>query len=129
MKEVNVAVSVLLERLKENRGKHVIEFRDAILGWQTRAVEELDGMAKELSSEDYSAAETLDSDVFPSLWVTAAADRPQCHVKDYDRAIGMLEMSHDTVVKISSQEYSQFIDDEWTWSREFTVSNSKYLGR
>ena len=48
-------------------------------------------------------------------------------VKDYDRAIGMLEMSIDNEVEITSLEFQHYIQDDWGWKNSFLLSNTKYL--
>ena len=126
MKEVNVDKAQLLVTLRENRDRHIITFRGAIQGWRDEAVEQLDGAAKSLMELELSEAESIVE--FPSLWVEAANDRPECHRRDYDRAIAMLEMSHDTIVSISAREFDHFVNDEWDWKTDaFSIANTKYI--
>lgn len=40
---------------------------------------------------------------------------PEDHTDEYDKAIGMLEMSVDDTVLITHDEYRQYVLDEWFW--------------
>ena len=51
---------------------------------------------------------------------------PADHTEDYDRVLAMLEMSVDETVILSSEEFSQYVLDRWTWSRFATSTNQSY---
>lgn len=46
---------------------------------------------------------------------------------DYDRALEMLQMSVDDVVEISDTEFQCFVQDQWAWTQQAFMSNTKYL--
>jgi len=52
--------------------------------------------------------------------------RPEDHTKDYDRVIGMLNVSEDDLVVITSREFQQYYEDEWTWKGTHTELLSNY---
>ncbi len=56
-------------------------------------------------------------------------DIPHDHTKDYDRVIGMLQMSVDETVLITSSEYSQYVMDDWGWKEHFIGTSNSYKNR
>lgn len=51
---------------------------------------------------------------------------PQDQTRDYDRAIRMMEMSQDEVVELEEHDFAQYVLDDWSWKRQFLLSNSNY---
>jgi len=124
MKEVVVGKDELLAKLTENREKHIVEFHKAIDGWRKGAVKELQRAIRKLKRLDLTEVDGTED--YPQLYFEAAQDRPECHTKDYDRAIAMLGMHKEDTIKIATKEFDQFVNDEWAWKQAFTISNSKY---
>lgn len=52
---------------------------------------------------------------------------PEDHTVDYDRSIQMLEMSVESQIVISEEEFRNYVQDLWEWSRGWAASNVKYL--
>ena len=126
MKEVTVNRTVLLEKLTANRKTHIVEFHKAIEGWRTEAIKSLQRVQRKLKKLDLTEADGTEK--YPQLWFEASQDRPECHTRDYDRAIAMLEMHTEDTIKIATREFDQFVNDQWEWKQEFTTSNLKYGG-
>lgn len=51
---------------------------------------------------------------------------PMDQTKDYDMAIGMLEMSVDDYVLLEQNDFQCYVLDQWHWKQQFSVSNSLY---
>ena len=116
MDKVTVKRDELLEKLKENKVKHRQIFEKALEGYRLTAIELLDK-----ALEDAKAGRTITTSVY--------LEEPVDQTKDYDRAIGMLEMSVDDEVTITSQEYAQYVMDDWSWKRQFLTTNMGYAAR
>jgi len=125
MKEVTVNKIKLLDILHENREKHIKAFQDTIEGWRQRAHKELLEASVLVAEMDLSRKAVLKPS--PKIELHDAFDCPKCHVRDYDRAIAMLQMSVETDVTISAREFDQFVNDQWDWSEQFLFSNAKYI--
>lgn len=123
MKEVTVDILQLLTKLQENREKHIKAYRETAEGWRQRAHKELLELSADLAELDFSGEEVPR---LPKTDLHDLFDRPECHVRDYDRAIAMLQMSVEREVTISAREFDQFVNDEWDWSERFALSNTKY---
>lgn len=124
MKEVKVNKAELLTKVKINKEKHIEEFNKSIEVWKLRATEGVEATLNSLDSKHFSAK--TEHTEFPTFDFDFKYDRPICHLKDYDRAISMLEMSQEVEVSIGAKDFDQLVNDEWGWKGEFTASNTKY---
>lgn len=52
---------------------------------------------------------------------------PKNHIKDYDLIINMLKAHVDETIVVDSTEYMNYVLDNWSWSEQFSSSNSAYL--
>ncbi len=110
----------LLEKLKENKTKHVEHFKKALKGWQDRVREVAE---KEIIAKSESG-ELTRLDAFRQAELTN--DIPTSHEEDYDTAIMMFEMCRDTEVNLTMHEFKQYVQDIWEWTGQFTATSSKY---
>lgn len=113
MKDIQVKKDVLIEKLKENRAKHRAIFEEAVTGYREQAITLLDQqLDRAKSGKKFNMFFTL--------------IEPVDQTKDYDRAIGMLELSLDGTVSLSESDFRCFVLDEWGWKHQFLHSNSSY---
>ena len=110
MDEVNVDRTKLLQILMKNRDSHRAIFERAIEGYRQKVIQHLD-YALECARRGEKMITAL------------ILSKPIDHTPDYDRAIGMLEMSVDENVVIDNGEYRMYVLDEWNWSRQFSESS------
>lgn len=118
MKKVRVNKDELLGILVENRKKHKNEYKESIKAYRVKAADLLN---KELQKIISGKKFDLNFDL----------TKPQCHEKDYDLAIKMVEMSVDDILELEQYEFNQLVNDEWNWKSSFRVSvysNSSYSG-
>jgi len=52
--------------------------------------------------------------------------QPVDQTREYDRVIRALEMSVDTNIELTEDEFSQYVMDDWSWKHQFLMSNSTY---
>jgi hypothetical protein len=111
----------LLSILQANREKHVEDFRKATAGYVKAALEALDQR-----SRDFSA--TVEGEPIPDSLDLGFGNipKPQSHEKDYDRAIKMLSMHQGESFIIDSDMYEMYVEDNWSWKRDFMHSTSHY---
>lgn len=115
MRTVKVKTTDLLKKLKENRTEHTNAYTKAHALYRERALKEL----KKLVSDAENG----------KIRLSISLSEPTNQIKEYDRIIMMMEMSTDTIVEISEQEFSMYVMDEWNWKQQFMHTNSFYLGR
>lgn len=116
MRPVRVNKAQLLEKLRANRDAHHGIFVEALEGYRAKAIEvfnqELDKVRNGKSFRSY-----------------VQLQEPEDHTRDYDRVIGMLELSEDDVVELDEQSYVELVQDDWAWKRQFIRTNAAYSAR
>lgn len=115
MKSILVRKEILLEKLRANRGAHRAIFEEACAGYRAKAIALLDQqlqLAKDGKHFSFAAFYQL--------------NQPADQTKDYDRAIGMLEMDTGDHTELTEQDYRHYILDDWDWKMDFLVNNSLY---
>lgn len=116
MKQVRVKKEELLSILKKNKAEHREIFLKAQEKFREVAIKELDRMLKAARDSQPFVLERV-----------ARLVQPKDFTAEYDRAIKMLEMSVDDNVEITAQEFQNFVQDIWHWSRDWALSNSGYV--
>lgn len=113
MQELRFDKMFISSRLKENRKRHEEIYKEAVEGYQKKAIALL---GEKLEKVRGNAIETI----------AIHLPVPQNHLKEYDRVILMVEQCLDIELLLDEQEYAQFIQDNWDWTRNFYTSNSNY---
>jgi hypothetical protein len=114
MRSVKIDCKKLLDIVKKNRENHRKTFLEALDGYREAVVAELEKMLDEAKRgrRIRRGIELVE---------------PMDQTKDYDRVIKMLEMSEDQVVELTSQEFAQYVQDDWHWKQQFDHSTVNYL--
>ena len=118
MKQVRVYKAKLLLILKKNRSEHREVFLQAQKTFRVVAIKALDAQLK-------AARKGRPFELANLVRLTA----PEDHTADYDRSIQMLDMSVETEIVISEQEFQNYVQDIWNWSREWAGSNMRYVSK
>ena len=104
----------LLYRLRANRDVHRALFLKALSGYRKKAIEELD-----------AAIERIKDGSPKNVYVSLRA--PEDHTRDYDRVIEMVKMDVRSEIILSEDKFASYVQDDWTWKREFVASTTEYL--
>ena len=118
MKSVNVRKGELLKVLRDNRETHIKEYESAMQVYKEDVLAKLEEMlatAKEEMSKDK-----------PKFKLNVNLAEPTSYVDSYDTAIRMLEMSTDDKIELSNQEFSQYVEDNWSWKNTFSLVTGSY---
>lgn len=114
MKNLKFTKEFVLVSLKTNRAEHSKIYNEAMAKYKDDALAQLN-----LTMKKINAGEKF------QLWFKL--HEPVQHLKEYDRAISMLENSIEADhVELTPEEYSQYIQDDWQWQHDFLTSNSIY---
>ena len=105
----------LVNTLKANLAEHKTIYAEATTGFKAEFEKTL---KKRLAS--------LEEGKIPSTHLGLTV--PSTHEKDYEDAIGMLEMTSDKHIVLDQSLYNAYVNDEWTWQGSFLTSNSQYSG-
>ena len=112
---VEAKVTELLEILQKNRAQHSTMVEEARAGYIEKA---RDALMDRLN--DAKKGKTVSLDFSLRL--------PADYTHHYDTVIGMLELHQTPTITVSAQDYQSYVQDQWSWSREFFFSNSLYSG-
>jgi hypothetical protein len=115
MRTVTLDKDELLDVLRDNRERHRVVFEKAIEGFRERAITELDRRIADLKARKGQV------DLFVHL------PEPEDHTRDYDRVIRMVEMHQGDTIELDEKAFASYVEDEWSWKREFVGTNSKYV--
>jgi len=118
MRQITVEKVKLLEVLAKNRAEHRAVFLEAQMAFRAAAIEALD---KQLDAARKGSPFELRQLV--------ALVAPEDHTAAYDRSIQMLHMSVDEKIVISEQEFQNYVQDIWDWSRNWACSNVGYVSQ
>ena len=116
MRTVRINKGELIEALTANRKTHKLEYEVSIRGWKEECIGKLEQLLQHIKDGALPDA---------SIHIP----QPDDHTKDYDLALKMLNMSVDNVVELTSEQFNQFINDDWEWKARWSASNMKYLGK
>jgi len=103
----------VLDALRLNREKHIEIVRESQKGYREEVIKMLEG-------------HLVDAKAGKEVPAHFSLTIPPVHVDDFDRAIAMLEMCTDTDLELSEAEFQCFVRGEWSWKRQFLMSNSAY---
>lgn len=102
--QVKIKVADLIAKLKDNRDSHTKLYNDAMEGYYVDTEKKLRKKISDLKAQKIVASFSVSV--------------PKDHTPDYDRLIKMLEMSTDTELVISSQDFNRYVLDEWISTEE-----------
>jgi hypothetical protein len=106
----------LLKHLKTNRDKHIKEYEEAMAGYREAIISELKGK--------YTIA-CQNLDVSHSLKTV----RPISYEKSYNEIISMLEWTTDKEIELDHNEFTMYVQDDWSWKGNFLATTSVYTGK
>lgn len=113
MKNVTVDKADLLKKMCANRDGHREQFLKALEGYRKAVVAELE---KHLDMARTNGP----------IHLRVQLPAPQDHSADYDRVIGMLEMSTDQEIELTEGDFERYVRDEWEWSRFVESTSRRY---
>jgi len=106
-------VAKLLEALNLNREQHIKDYDTAEKVYKEVLVLELKSLL-----EKAEAGEEVEHVI--------SLRTPTSHVREYDQAITMLEMTSDTEIEIDGSTFAKLVMDEWDWQGLFTRNTKAY---
>jgi hypothetical protein len=119
-----VSVRVALNILKANRDKHVAEYELQLEAWKKAYAEHTEAL-REWSQEQPSNEEETRRPKEPN--------KPQYHVKSYDRLINKLTAHVLDTIELSNDrfggndEYDQIFENKFDWSGSFASLSAGYI--
>ena len=117
MDKIKVSKQTLIDKLKENKETHIIEFEKMYDEYQKEVIVELSKLLKVAKKTER----------FTEIKAKIYLAPPTSYVDDYQTAIDMLEFSIDSEIYITQREFEQYVQNKWSWSGTFELSKTMYL--
>lgn len=116
MRSVKMNKGELLKIVQDNKAKHISEFEEAVADYKK--------LVEKVAYENLALALTQNLTEFAKIKSVPAA--PVSYEADYHRAERMLQLSVDDIIELEDDVFNQLVLDEWSWKRQFSVSNMAY---
>lgn len=114
MEKITVKKVELLKQLEENKANHRAKFEKAIEGWRRDSIASATAFIENIKSNRKVVGLVLDS-------------IPKDMSSEYDTVIAMCKWNIEDTMELSQQEVQQYILDDWSWKKNWTTSNAKYI--
>jgi len=108
----------IIESLLKNKKKHLEQFHSAQIKFLQRATEELKKLAKKVEKFEFDGK---------SLDLNIRLQTPKSYSYIYDGAIKDFEELKEDSFSLSPENFSKYINDEWSWSEDFRHKTLSYL--
>lgn len=124
MREVKVNKADLLKVIRENRTKHIEEFKEACDGYKEMALAKITDVMEELKGK---IGRLKEGQAIALMAVNFGLQVPESHEAEYDTVIRMLEMSIDDTLLVRTDEFECYVMDRWDWKDRWSASNVGYV--
>ena len=111
---VTVKTSEIINMLNKHRDDHAKEYRDAVVGFHTKALEMLNEAIANVGED------VVVGDVRISL--TAPVD----NTEEYSKLIRMFSSNEEDTVELSASDWDMIAEDEWQWRSLSKTLNTRY---
>jgi len=108
----------LLEKLKENRARHVKIVQEANDNFYTE-------VARKLEAKLDAVRTAATAGEKPRL-IALSVQPPVDHTGEYDTVITMLEYHTGETIQLTPDEARNLLEDRWDWMRVFLETNAAY---
>jgi hypothetical protein len=112
---VNVEKEDLINKIKENKEKHVKEFNEACVAYKKEALEQLAKLKAKIENDE--------------LGINLMLVTPVNRSSEYDKIIEMFNWDVKSVVELTQSEFNDYVHDDNESARGASMSNSMYLGK
>lgn len=124
-REVKIRRTELLAVLKENRSRHIKDFKVACEGYREAALKRIDKIFGEVRDQ---VARLKKGETVAVIGLHFNLAVPVSHERAYNQTIKMMEMEVEDNVVLTASQFACFVMDDWDWTQEFRNSTSPYFG-
>lgn len=116
MKSICMDKSELVKIVTANRNKHEENYKKAVKVYTEEAIEMFEGKIKDFKSGKIDK---------PHIKISV----PESHLEDYNLCLKMLNSEIDDRVVLDTQDYKNYVLDEWHWSNSFESNTISYSSK
>lgn len=106
---------VLIDKIKEQRKKHLEEYALALAGWRDK----MSAMCMKV------VGRSKDLIAYPRD-LHKLSQLPEKHLGDFDDAINMLENATDAEIELDQDMFNTLVQGKWDWQSQVQLTNSIY---
>ena len=114
MENITVDKETLLEKMRDNRDHHRLQFLKAQDKYRDAVIKALDERLQQARNGG-------------PLNLGFTLPEPRNYTDEYDAAIAMVEWDQGDVIVLSQQDFERFVLNQWEWARAFKMSTQSYL--
>lgn len=111
--EISLLTKTALDKLREHRERHIVEYKEQFKGWQ----EAMQGHGDAL--KDWATNRSDEQQ-------PTAPPRPTNYLKQYNEFIQKLEYHELETIVVEEYEFDQIINDKFNWTRGWFNNNAMY---
>lgn len=123
MKEVKVKRQELLEIVKNNMKLHAQEYKESCDGYREQALARIEEAVDRLKRQVMALRE---GEAVGLAAIHFSLPAPISHLREYEQAMKMLEMSVDEDISISEEDFGRYVMDEWDWKDSWEQTKLAY---
>ena len=138
---VEVDRTKLLDTLRDNREKHISDYKEAVSGYKDTLLKQLDiaykkgkdELDKSINEQILKAKALTEEDISKQKDYIQLINNQNVHMpvprsyeEEYNTAIDMMEWDVRDVVILTYAEFVCFIQDKWDWKVEFDLVSTQY---
>ena len=112
-RQIKVNKQKLIDKIKENRKKHIEEYDKAVIAYKKEALKQLDKLRIKAVKGDL----VLRLDLVTPVNIS----------EDYSKIIEMFEWEVEDVVELEQNEFVQYVQDETDFALSAKLSNTAYF--
>jgi len=114
-RKIKVDKDKLIEKIKENKVKHIEEFNKAVIAYKKEALEQLARLTVNVNDG--------------ALDIKLNLITPVNNSENYDKIIEMFEWEVEEFVELEQQEFLEYVQDETDFAVTAKLSNTAYSNR
>ena len=114
-RNITVDKAKLIEKIRENKANHIIEYEKAVIAYKEEALRQLAELAKDVEEG--------------ALGIRLELTTPINNVNNYDKIIEMFEWEVSDVVNLEQREFIEYVQDETDFAINAKMSNTFYSSR
>ena len=112
-REVSIEKKKLIEKIKNNKAAHILEYTEAVTAYKLEAKKQLKDLQYKLNHGELDL----------HLQLVKPVDR----TSKFDKLIEMFEWEVDDIIKLSSDEFNEYVHDDTYDATTARFANASYM--
>jgi len=114
-RKINVDKAKLIEKIRENKANHVIEYDKAVVSYKEEALKQLANLTSKVEEG--------------ALDIKLNLITPINNADNYDKILEMFTWEVNDTVELEQREFIEYVQDETDFAVSAKFSNTVYSGR